>query len=139
MKKLALLALCLLIFSGCKKEPQSTPDPVFQDYTSFVFEQTIDNLLPNCVAGYFDADGYCWKIADLGDISKGNSSSEITLPSEDIPSIYLFSDYYGVRMLNKEFTLIKRTKNIFNLTADIGGIEVDKNNPKQYPQIKSQE
>lgn len=115
-----------------KKDPEAEE----QDYTSFVFYQDEDVYLNNCVAGYFDEDGYCWSLGDLGDISKGEYSNEIVVTDSSIRSVYFFTDYAGTRMFKKEFKLIQNVKNVFYLTADIRGEEVDKNNPMKYPQEK---
>ncbi len=115
-----------------KKDPQAKE----QDYTSFVFYQDEAVYLNNCVAGYFDEDGYCWSLGNLGDISKGEYSNEIVVADSSVRSVYFFTDYAGTRMFKKEFQLIQNMKNVFFLTADIRGEEVDKDNPMKYPQEK---
>lgn len=106
--------------------------------TSFVFIHNIENhTLPNCVAGYFDEDGYCWKIADLGDMTTGKYTPEITLTNETITEIYLFTDYFSGVVLRRSFPVRKNMRNVFKLREDDYSNEVDKNDPKQYPQEKS--
>lgn len=131
MKKLLLLLLLCTLFIGCS----SDDDPVFgQDYTSFVFHQTVDNNLKNCVAGY-KKDGRYYKLGDLGDLSKDKYSPEIKVNDNSITEVYFFTDYNGGVRFNAKYTLKKNTKNIFDLIDSVGGIGVtDKTDPTQYPQ-----
>jgi hypothetical protein len=135
MKKFILLFAVVTLISCKEKTP---PDPNIQDYTSFIFwhNTNITGTLPNCVIGYFDKDGYCWEIADLGDLYRGIKSKEVIINDENITEVFIFSDYYGVVMTDKAFKLKRNYKNIFELLSEYKGIEVDKLNPKQYPQSK---
>ena len=87
MKKLAILAVAILFFAGCKDKPQ--PEP-YQDYTSFVFLNATQIGTPptfiNCIAGYYK-DGLCIKVADLGSIAPGKYSREIKVSDEKITSV----------------------------------------------------
>lgn len=131
MKQLLTLLLLCTFFIGCS----SDDDPVFgQDYTSFVFHQTVDNNLKNCVAGY-KKDGKYYKLGDLGDLSKDKYSPEIRINDNTITEVYFFTGFNGGVRVDKTYTLKKNTKNIFDLTNDIKGIPFsDKTDPTQYPQ-----
>lgn len=128
MKKLFFL-FALAVLAACS---DNKPQEETQDYTSFVFYTPEDLTFPNCVAGYFDDEGYCWKIADLGDLSKDEYSSEVIVFEKYITEIYLFSDYFGVRMFNEPYTLKINTKNIFKIEGQAS--QVDKTDHKSYPQ-----
>lgn len=113
--------------------------PMPQNYTSFV----VVNALPNratiyeCVFGYFDADGYCWKLADLGDLTGGQQSKETIVENKDITEIYLFgSQIKASYKVLKPFIIEKSKKNIFVINP-VGLYEtewVSKSDPKTYPQ-----
>lgn len=130
MKKLSLLLLLPILFFSCSDDKEET-----QDYTSFVFIQTVDNVLPHCVAAYLDKDSHFIKIADLGTISLDNSSKEITINDENITDIYFFTDYNNIVRFDAIYKLKKNTKSIFKLEKYTKGIEItDKTDPTQYPQ-----
>jgi len=131
MKKILLLLL-ILPFMACS----SDDDKNDQDYTSFVFEQTVDVKLTNCVVGY-KKDGKYYKLGELGDLSKGQTSSEIRVNDNSITEVYFFTDYNLVIMLDAVYSLKKNTKNIFKLVEGVGGIgvgESGKSDPTKYPQ-----
>lgn len=131
MKKILLLLLMLPLFVAC-----SSDDDNDQDYTSFVFEQTANVDLPNCVAGY-KKDGKYYKLGNLGDLSKGKQSSEIRVSDNTITEVYFFTDYNGVIMLDETYILKKNSKNIFKLLETTGGKivgEANKTDPSKYPQ-----
>jgi hypothetical protein len=141
MKKL-LLIFAVAVAAACTKVPQGGEEPEIDPNapTSFVFEQTIDNLLPNCVVGYFDEEGFCWKLADLGDLQyKGQQSKEVIVEDELITEVYFFNDYMTPRVLRRSFPIIKNIKNVFELREDDYANEVNKDNPKEYPQNKTVE
>ncbi|WP_051697552.1 Ig-like domain-containing protein [Prevotella sp. 10(H)] len=105
-----------------------------QDYTSFVFVQSADVVLPNCVAAYKKDNKY-YKLGELGNLSKGMSSAEIPIEDKSITEIYFFTDYNGCVRTDFAFVLIKDTKNIFALESSLTGIRItDKSDPTQYPQ-----
>jgi len=131
MKKLLFLLFALSLFS-CSKDPDLT-----QDYTSFIFYHSENITLPNCVAGYYDKDGFCIKIAELGDLSQNQRSPEITVENNSVKEVFLFSDYRSplsrATKTDSTFILNFNHKNIFKIESWVKGIEVEKNNPKQYP------
>lgn len=131
MKQLLSLLLLCTFFIGCSNDD----DPVFgQDYTSFVFHQTVDNNLKNCVAGY-KKDGKYYKLGDLGDLSKDKYSPEIRVNDNSITEVYFFTDFNGGVMFDKIYTLKKNSKNNFDLTNGVIGISYsDKSDSTQYPQ-----
>lgn len=130
MKKILLLLIFPLLFA-CSSDDEKE---LTQDYTSFVFEQTVNNDLPNCITA-FKKDGKYYKLGDLGSLSKGKQSSEIRVNDNSITEIFFFTDYISPRRFDFVFRLNKNTKNIFKLTEDMGGIIVtDKTDPTQYPQ-----
>jgi hypothetical protein len=134
MKKPLITLLLVLAVCACEKDEQKKePQPPYQEYTSFVVFQPVDNLLNNCVAGYYDEQGYCKKIGDLGDIKKGEYSNEITIGIDTVPIIYVFTDYISPRKLDTVFVLKRNIKNVFALGKITKGINVDKSNPYEYP------
>lgn len=131
MKKLLSFILLVTLFASCSSDDN---EPT-QDYTSFVFEQTIDNSLPNCVAGY-KKDGKYFKLGNLGTLDKKNQQSpEIIINDQSINEVYFFSDHFGCIMTDHIFTLKANTKNVFKLLETYKGIQItDKTDPTQYPQ-----
>jgi hypothetical protein len=133
MKHLFYLASLALALAACGgKENEQT-----QDYTSFVIIQKSDVLLPNLVSGYFDSIGYCHKVAEHGDLSLGQMTTE-TVVLVDVDSIYLFTDYMSILRCDagkftNPFFLHKNKKNIFELNDDSRGEQVDKCDSLQYP------
>jgi hypothetical protein len=129
MKNL-FIALATLVAVGCSKDG-GDPEPEPNTPTTFVFRQTIDNLLSNCMAGYYTPDGFCKKLGDLGDLSRaGQLSSEITITIDTLNYVYFFNDH---GRFESSFKLEQNKRNIFDLRADAKGIEVDKTDPAQYP------
>lgn len=133
MKKLLLLFLLMpFMFISCS----SDDDDNSQDYTSFVFHlpESIDVKLTNCIAANKKENKY-YIIGNLGDITKGKTSSEIRINDNSITEVYFFTDYNGCVRFNKTFVLKTNCKNEFILEESIGGISVtDKSDPYQYPQ-----
>lgn len=134
MKKLLILFTAIAL-AACSKD-NGTNEPE-QDYTSFMFYTLEDLTFPNCVAGYFDDEGYCWKLGDLGELTKDKMSSEIIIEDVDITYVYLFTDYFGSVMFDYAFKVKSNIKNVFQIIPGTKGIEADKTNPKEYPQEKS--
>lgn len=131
MKKLLYLLLTVTLFASCSSDDN---EPT-QDYTSFVFYQPmeIDVNFPNCVAAY-KKEGKYYKIADLGDLSKGKYSPEIIINDKSIKEIYLFSDYFGCIRFDDTYHVTENKKNTLVLVDGTKGIRVlDKNNPAEYP------
>lgn len=131
MKQLLYILLGITLFTACSSDDDNEP---IQTYTSFVFHQTVDNKLPNCVTAY-KKDGKFYKIADLGELSKDKYSAEITVSDQSITEIYFFTDYLSTRRIDVIFKLQKSKKNIFDLTSAMTGVTItDKSDPTQYPQ-----
>ncbi len=104
------------------------------DNTSFVFHQTVDNELPNCVAAY-KKDGKYYKLGDLGDLSLNEYSPEINVRNKNIIEVYFFTDFNNTVMFSTVHTLERGKKNVFELLNSDYGIPVkDKSNPVYYPQ-----
>lgn len=132
MKKLFLLLLVLPFLAACSSDDENEET---QDYTSFVFVQTVNNILPNCIAAYLDNNNHYIKIANLGTISIDNPSKEITIENDNITEIYFFTDYNHTVRTDAIFKLQKNKKNTFKLLENVGGIGIeDKTDPTQYPQ-----
>ena len=130
MKKLFLLLISVCLFAACS----DSDDKPKQDYTSFVFYQTANVNLTNCVAGYKKDNKY-YKIGELGDLSKGKYSPEIKMEDNSITEIYFFTDYNGCVRFDAIYNLTKYKKNILELLETTRGIKVtDKTDPAQYPQ-----
>jgi hypothetical protein len=107
-----------------------------QDYTSFVIKinKTDEVTLTNVVSGYFDIKGYCWKIAEHGTLSTGQSTEEAIL-TIDVDSVYVFSDYNSVIMFTNPIIIKKNRKNIFNLSENPLAISsINKLDSLKYPQ-----
>lgn len=132
MKQLLSLLFILPLFMACSSDDD--PKTSGQDYTSFVFHQTVDNNLTNCVAGY-KKDGKYYKLGDLGDLSKDKYSAEIRVNDNSITEVYFFTDYNGGVRFNAVYKLNKNTKNVFDLLESVGGTSFgDKTDPTKYPQ-----
>jgi len=133
-KLLSFLLLSIFIFS-CSSDDENT-EPT-QDFTSFVFVQTIDNELTNCVAGYKN-DGKYYKLGDLGTLkTKNQHSPEIRVNDNNITEIYFFTDYdnNSANRFDAVYSLKRNKKNIFELSSSTKGIPItDKTDPTQYPQ-----
>ena len=131
MKKISLLFLLPILFFSCSSDDNEPK----QDYTSFVFEQTVDLDLPNCVVGYLDADKNYIKVAELGTLTLDKPSKEIKVEDQNIKELYFFTDYNHVVRQDAVYTLLSNKKNIFKIASDVKGIPItDKTDPKQYPQ-----
>lgn len=135
MKNIIYLILVLSFFISCSSDENTE----IQDYTSFVVYHNIDVIFPNCIAGY-KKDGKFIKIADLGDLSKGEQSPNIIINNNSINEIFIFSDYLpNATKVSIMFDYVyKITSNKYNkieIKSNIKGIEVtDKTDPSQYPQ-----
>ncbi len=131
MKKIIFILIIIPFLFSCSDDEK---DEKTQNYTSFVFEQTVNNDLPNCVAGY-KKDGKYYKIAELGYISLGKPSKEIIIEDNLITEVYFFTDYMSPRKFDATYKLTKNKKNIFKLLEATKGILItDKSDPTQYPQ-----
>ena len=132
MKKLILILLTTTLFVSCS----SDDDEPTQEYTSFVFYQPteIDVIFPNCIAAY-KKDNMYYKLGELGDMSKGNTSNEIRIDDSSINAVYLFTDYNGCIRLDDTYMLKSNNNNIFQIINGTRGVPVaDKTDPTQYPQ-----
>lgn len=128
MKKLLLFILFATIFISCSKDDD-------KEETSFIFHQAVDNNLTNCISAY-KKDGKYYKLADLGDLSKGKYSQEIKVNDNSITEVYFFTgDNNRAVRFDTVYTLKKNVKNIFDFTDMIIGIGInDITDPSQYPQ-----
>lgn len=130
MKKLVYLLIILPLLISCSSD-DSEP---MQDYTSFTLENKSSVDLPNVVIGYL-TEGRYKKIADLGNINKGEISNEIRVNDSSIKEIYVFSDYLGTIRADISFNLNQNMLNKFILPSGVKGIAItDKSDPLQYPQ-----
>ncbi|EGK04698.1 hypothetical protein [Dysgonomonas mossii] len=133
MKKYILLFMLLPFFISCSSDEN---EPM-QDYTSFTLENKSSVDLPNVVIGYL-TDGRYKKIADLGNINKGEISNEIRIANSSIKEIYVFfdySDYVAAIRADISFIVYENKLNKFVLPSGIKGIAItDKTDPAQYPQ-----
>lgn len=115
-------------------------DPKPQNYTSFIAVNALGLTIYGNVFGYFDADGYCWKLAELGDLTSDQHSQEIIVEDDDITEVYLFSDRGDeADRIIKPFILSKNKKNILKIepVGMDGVIEfINKSDPLAYPQKK---
>jgi hypothetical protein len=126
----------VVLCASCSKG-DSEPE---QGYTSFTFVHHETVVFPECVVGYYK-DGLCIKIAELGELSKDEVSPEIVVEDPDIVDIYFFTDYLpfmldGNLMVIKSdtiFTLKANMKNNFTIEPETRGINVNKDDPMQYP------
>ncbi|NDV47797.1 hypothetical protein D0T49_12145 [Paludibacter sp. 221] len=136
MKKLLLLPVIILSLLSCctGNNPPEPPEPT-QDYTSFVFEAEINGTYTNCKAGYFDENKKCKLLAEFGTMTKGIKTKEVKIPNEDITDIYffLYNEYSEPRRLRAPFILEKKKKNVFELVPITVAIDVDVDDPYQYP------
>lgn len=132
MNRILLLLIVPFILFACSSDDN---EPT-QDYTSFVFylPNNIDVTLTNSIAAYKSGNEY-YRLGKLGDITRGQTSSEIKVENNSIKEIYFFTDYNGCVRFDKTFILTPNIKNRFILEENIGGLSVtDKSDPKQYPQ-----
>lgn len=131
MKKLLTLLLLTTFLFSCSSDDDNTNDNgQTQDYTSFIVVQEANNKLTNIIVAYYKNGSYS-KIENIGHLSKGQISKEITVGIDTISQVYIFSDYIPGR-LDTVYSLKKNTKNILKMTDNILGINVDVNSP-QYP------
>lgn len=130
MKKYILLFILLPFLISCSSDEKES----MQDYTSFTLENKSSVDLSNVVIGYL-TEGRYKKIADLGNINKGEISNEIRVNESSIKEIYVFSDYLGTIRADISFNLNQNMLNKFILPSGIKGIAItDKSDSLQYPQ-----
>lgn len=132
MKKLLSLLFILPLFMACSSDDD--PKTSGQDYTSFVVANSSSVDLPNCVAGY-QKNGNWIKVAELGNLNKGQNSSEIRVNDASIKEIYIFTDYLSPRRIDKSFNIQVNKKNNFELTGSLSSTTItDKTDSSKYPQ-----
>jgi len=128
MKKILFTLLTLIVLFSCGENKE-----LEQDYTSFSIMQNEIEEQPNTVVGYYN-NGLCLKIAELGDLKKGVYSDEVIVNNDTLTHIYVFSDYiYPSFKMDTVLILKKNRKSTFQLQRHTKGIEVDQNDPCQYP------
>ena len=129
MKNLLYLfsALCLLV--SCSDDSEE-----LQNYTSFIVSIDDPQTFSNCIAAH-KKDNVFYKIADLGDLTRGTFSPEIIVEDKTVKEVYIFTDFNGTVRSNIIFTLKNNVKNQFIVPYGTRGISVeDRNDPEQYPQ-----
>lgn len=133
MKNILAILLISTMFISCSSDDN---EPM-QDYTSFTLENKSSVDLPNVVIGYL-TDGRYKKIADLGNINKGEISNDIRITNSSIKEIYVFfdySDYVAAIRADIYFIVYENKLNKFVMPSGIKGIAItDKTDPAQYPQ-----
>lgn len=130
MKQLLYILFAVTLFVSCSSDDDETT----QDYTSFTVTVDASPNFPNCVAAYRKDDKF-YKLGDLGDLTKGKISPEITIKDNTITEIYIFSDYMNVIRFDAIYKLSKNKKNSIVVENGTGGIKItDKNNQEEYPQ-----
>ena len=111
MKKIfyiaAIAAAAIVAACGGKENNSDADIELWQDYTSFVISnQKTEDTLYRVVSGYFDAAGYCWKIAEYGTLAPDSTTTE-TILDIDVDSIYIFYDsdklYVGTGLYIRRF------------------------------------
>jgi Transcriptional regulators containing an AAA-type ATPase domain and a DNA-binding domain len=114
MKKYLFLLLALPFFFGCSDDSEET-----QDYTSYVIEATGSDNFIGAKTGYFDKDGKCILLHEIGTLDPDKDTQELILDNFH-PEIYLFyaERNTGGTRLEKSFNLKKDKKNIIKLTED---------------------
>lgn len=130
MKQLLTILLFFSFFISCSSDDDETS----QGYTSFTVTVDASPNFPNCVAAYKKDNKY-YKLGDLGDLTKGKISPEITIKDNTITEVYIFSDYMNVIRFDAIYQLSKNKKNSIVVENGTGGIKItDKNNQEEYPQ-----
>lgn len=137
MKKLILL-LFLLPFISCSSSSDNDIDPN-NDKTIVIIEAG-DIMYPNTKIGYFDTEGFCKLIIDLGDLQ--GTSEPFVIPSKAIKEIAVFSDYGISEAMKVNYayqigSLLKiehGQSNQFTLSPTEFGSPVLKRDTKKYPQ-----
>lgn len=132
-----LIIITSLLFCSCSSD-EDKDNQIEQDYTSFTFMHNSDLTLPECVIGYYQ-DGLCKKIAELGDLIKGQESKEIRVDDDFITEVFFFTNYapidigLTVKKMDATYKLEKNKKNRFIIDPNTNVIRVEKNNPTEYP------
>jgi len=136
MKKslLLLISIFTIMFTACSSDDPDDNGEGTTD-TSFMIKNTVNAIQKNVVAGYFDKNGKCKKIATIGDMDYNKTSSEIKVTSSDITEVFLFiSDAPGVSFILKPgFKIEKNKKNTFSITNDMQVVTAKENDDTQYP------
>lgn len=142
MKQLLYILFAVTLFTSCSNDDDPTviPEPT-QDYTSFTVACETDNFtVRNCVIGYKGSDGKWIRVAALGDIKGKTESKEVKVDFAKVKEIYIFDDYYenGVYLhsskMTKSLKLTENKKNKLIIPREYSVIDVNTNDPKQYPQ-----
>ena len=135
MRKLFFI-LFLLPFIGCSSDDKDT----LSDNETLVTIDASDVVYPNTKVAYFDDNGLCKLIIDLGDLTGTSKAFEI--PSEHIKEITIFSDYgisesmvanYAYQMGSRR-QIVRGESIVFVLSPLEFGSPVSKKDSKKYPQ-----
>ena len=135
MKNISLLLLLLYIFTACDKDEENE---IELPPTSFTLTIDTDSQCKDVVAGFYDSQGACIKLADLGDLTKGKTSPEIIVENDTLKKVYIFCDLYFddefYSTIKADFFLLlaKNQKKDF-VFGTFAGKKVDKNDRTQYP------
>lgn len=123
-----LLAVTLVACSSSKDDPDPNAP------TTFTIMQNEIDIQNNVVVGYYTSEGLCKKLSSLGDLKKGIPSQEITVTIDTLRNLYVFSDYPSPSFkLDTVFVIKPHTRNSFQCRRYTGGIEIDRDDPTQYP------
>ena len=137
MKKLFYLLLLLPLIVGCSSSDSDDEDVPAGD--TLVTIDALSVSYPNTKVAYFDAEGLCKLIVDLGDLN--GVSEQFTIQSKDIKEILIFSDYGISEAMTANYAYqmgsarkIEQGKlNKFILSPTEFGSPVSKKDPRKYP------
>lgn len=102
--------------------------------TSFVITYANDATLENVVTGYFAKDGKCKKIAELGNLKKGDTSKEVTVDYDVVKEVYVFFDTPSPSIMwSIPIKLEKGKKTTFTLTKDGEMLFANPKDDTKYP------
>lgn len=136
MKKLVLILL-LLPFLGCSSSSDDEFDG--ENDKTLVTLEAGNTRYPNTKIGYYDTEGFCKLIIDLGDFT--GTSEPFLIPSKTIKEIIVFSDY-GISeamqinyayQIGQPLRIEYGKSNKFTLSPTEFGSPVLKRDLKKYP------
>lgn len=138
MKKLilSLLLIAPVMFTACSDDDndKNNNGEENQTYTSFVVTNTNNADYENCVIGYFTKDRKCKKIADLGNLKRGDTSKEITVDYDVVKEMYFFTDTPSPAVMwSIPLKLEKGKKNTLKITVEGDLIFANPKDSTKYP------
>jgi hypothetical protein len=115
MKNLTFVFVFAVLLIACNDKPAPTPAPPYQDYTSFVAMNSIDNDYVYQPMLCYDSCGKWIKIDTLGGLTKkGVPTKEVIIDTSKINIVYiLVGGKSDGRMLDSAIVIIPNIKNIF--------------------------